>query len=64
MEIIHASSMGYCMGVKRAVESAEKALDQYPDKTVYTLGPLIHNKVALKALAEKGLKILSSDEVS
>nr|MCR4790309.1 4-hydroxy-3-methylbut-2-enyl diphosphate reductase [Treponemataceae bacterium] len=42
----------------------EKALDQYPDKSVYTLGPLIHNKVALKALAEKGLKILSSDEVS
>lgn len=36
------------MGVRRAVESAEVALKEYKDKKVYSLGPLIHNTVALE----------------
>ena len=57
MEIIKASVLGFCFGVRRAVELAEKALADYPDKAVYSLGPLIHNETALKELEKKGLKI-------
>lgn len=51
------------MGVRRAVESAEVALKEYRDKTVYSLGPLIHNMVALEDLASKGLQILEENQL-
>ena len=35
MEIIRASVMGFCFGVRRAVELAEKALAENPGKKVY-----------------------------
>ena len=55
MKIIRASVLGFCFGVRRAVELAEKALSENKDKTVYSLGPLIHNENALRDLSEKGL---------
>ena len=61
MEIIHASFLGFCMGVKKAMEKAEQALDTYSNRQVYSLGPLIHNSVAMKSLEEKGLKVLPSE---
>ena len=64
MKIIRASVMGFCFGVRRAVEWAEKALAENPGKKVYSLGPLIHNESALKALEEKGLEIVESDDIS
>ncbi len=60
MKIIRASVLGFCFGVRRAVELAEKALYENQNKTVYSLGPLIHNETALKKLGEKGL--LTVDE--
>ena len=63
MEIIRASVLGFCFGVRRAVELAEKALAENTDKTVYSLGPLIHNENALKALGEKGLITVDEDRV-
>lgn len=64
MKIIRASVLGFCFGVRRAVELAEKALAENPDKTVYSLGPLIHNENALRALESKGLHIVQEDQVS
>lgn len=61
MEVLFADVLGYCMGVRRAVELAEHALDEHRDTNVYTLGPLIHNKTALSVLAEKGLKVLDEN---
>ena len=55
--------MGFCFGVRRAVELAEKALAENTDKTVYSLGPLIHNENALKALGEKGLITVDEESV-
>ncbi len=63
MEIIRASVLGFCFGVRRAVELAEKALAENKDKTVYSLGPLIHNENALRALSEKGLLTVDEDRV-
>ena len=64
MKIIRASVLGFCFGVRRAVELAEKALAENPDKTVYSLGPLIHNENALRALEEKGLHILEEVDIA
>jgi len=50
--------MGYCMGVRRAVESAERALLENPLRPVYTYGPLIHNPSALERLKAAGVVIL------
>ena len=61
MNVIKADTLGYCMGVRRAVESAEVALKEYKDKKVYSLGPLIHNTVALEELSDKGLYLMSTD---
>ena len=65
MEIIRAKILGFCAGVRRAVLAAEKALDekQVQNGRVFTLGPLIHNPVALQKLAERNLKILNEGEI-
>lgn len=64
MNIIRAETMGFCAGVRRAVNCAEKALEDNKTGSVYTLGPLIHNPVALKKLSDKNLKILEEDDFS
>ncbi len=64
MKIIRASVMGFCFGVRRAVELAEKALLENPGKKVYSLGPLIHNENALHSLEEKGLHILNEEDIA
>lgn len=58
MNVIKAETLGYCMGVRRAIESAERALEEYRGKKVCSLGPLIHNRSALDDLEKKGLHIL------
>ena len=62
MKIIRAKVLGYCMGVRRAVTSAEDALKANTGR-VFTLGPLIHNPVALRTLSERGLSVLSADDI-
>ena len=60
MTVILADVLGYCMGVRRAVESAIASINKAND--VYTLGPLIHNKTALNSLEKKGLKVLNENK--
>ena len=55
MEIKIAEYCGFCYGVKRAVEMAQKAAD---DKVKGgTLGPLIHNPQFIAELESKGPKV-------
>ena len=63
-EIVRAEVLGYCMGVRRAVEIAEKSLANNPERRVFTFGPLIHNKTALANLSERGLCVLEEDEIN
>ena len=56
-----AKVLGYCMGVCRAVEAVYRALAEYPAKTVYTYGPLIHNPVTMQLLEAKGVQIVNPD---
>ena len=64
MEVIKADILGFCFGVRRAVEMAQKALDENVNASVYSLGPLIHNKTVLDSLSEKGLKVIGEEDIS
>ncbi|MDR1444600.1 MAG: 4-hydroxy-3-methylbut-2-enyl diphosphate reductase [Treponema sp.] len=55
MIVIRARVLGFCMGVRRAVEMA---LEAGKDGLVYSMGPLIHNPQVLASLKEQGLEIL------
>jgi (E)-4-hydroxy-3-methyl-but-2-enyl pyrophosphate reductase len=59
MKIILAKTAGFCMGVRRAVELALDAPDQYP-QPIFTFGPLIHNPQVLDTFAEKGIGIMET----
>ncbi len=54
---------GYCNGVKRALDIANKALDD-PNtiKPIYLLGHIIHNKHVVKGLKDKGAIIIDDKE--
>ncbi len=53
MRIKTAKHIGFCFGVRRAIEMAEQAAAAHG--TVYTLGALIHNAAVIEKLAEKGV---------
>ncbi len=55
MRIIVARTAGFCLGVRRAMEMAIKALASAAPP-VRSSGPLIHNRQAVALLASRGLK--------
>jgi len=56
MEVLVAKKRGFCFGVEHAIEKAEKLLEE--GKTVYSLGPLIHNSQVVQRLSEAGLQVV------
>ena len=60
MKIIPAENMGFCFGVRRAVDMAVSAAKEHG--RVYTLGELIHNRSVVNELAEEGVIPISSIE--
>ena len=58
--IIRAKTVGFCFGVKKAVDKAFEMAD--PGRKVYTYGPVIHNAEVIKSLSEKGVKLIESEE--
>ncbi|MBN2651623.1 MAG: 4-hydroxy-3-methylbut-2-enyl diphosphate reductase [Spirochaetales bacterium] len=61
MEIVKAELIGFCMGVRRAVELAYKVIEDYKGSKIYTLGPIIHNPSVVEELRGKGVNVLDSD---
>jgi 4-hydroxy-3-methylbut-2-enyl diphosphate reductase len=53
MKIYRARYGGVCFGVKRAIEMSLNAAEKW--KRVYSLGPLIHNRLAVEELRKKGI---------
>ena len=60
MQLVIAENIGFCFGVERAVRMTEQALEEHG--SCWCLGELIHNKDAVRVLAEKGLKTAESVE--
>jgi 4-hydroxy-3-methylbut-2-enyl diphosphate reductase len=62
MEIIRARDMGFCFGVRRAVEMVEEAARQIGPLT--TLGSTVHNRQVVERLNEQGIEVVADlDEV-
>jgi 4-hydroxy-3-methylbut-2-enyl diphosphate reductase len=61
VKIVVAKHMGFCGGVKRAVEMARSTADQ-SSGPVFTWGPLIHNPQVVRQLEEAGVRVASSPE--
>ena len=57
MEILIAKNSGFCKGVERAVSTALSL-----DCGTYVLGEIIHNAEVVKAIKDKGLKVVESLE--
>lgn len=63
MEIVLAESLGFCMGVKRAVDMAYKALEKSDGQQIVTLGPLIHNTQEIDRLKKDGIEEADYDAI-
>ena len=63
MEILLAESLGFCMGVKRAVDLALKAVEKSDSSGVATLGPLIHNAQETARLETLGIHQADADSL-
>jgi 4-hydroxy-3-methylbut-2-enyl diphosphate reductase len=56
MEIIRASDMGFCFGVRRAVEMAENAATELGELT--SLGSVVHNQQVVERLTGLGVRVI------
>ncbi len=59
-EIRIAESAGFCFGVSRSVDMAEKLLEE--QGSACSLGPIIHNEDVVETLSRRGLRVASSPE--
>ena len=57
MEIVLARDMGFCWGVRRAIDIMEKAAAEKGE--IASLGPIVHNPQVVRDLEGKGVRITS-----
>ena len=57
-KLIVAKSAGFCFGVSRSVDMAEKLISEYGGCA--SLGELIHNEDVVASLTEKGMRVIHS----
>ncbi|MGL4254246.1 MAG: 4-hydroxy-3-methylbut-2-enyl diphosphate reductase [Fusobacteriaceae bacterium] len=63
MEIIRANKMGFCFGVKGAIESCYKYVEEIKKgKKVYILGMLVHNEHVVSQLENLGLETVREED--
>lgn len=55
MEILLAEDMGFCWGVRRAIDIMEKAAEERGE--IVSVGPIVHNPQVVKELEEKGVRV-------
>lgn len=61
--VLLAKPRGYCAGVDRAVETVERALEQY-GAPVYVRKEIVHNKYVVETLSDRGaIFVNETDEV-
>lgn len=62
MEVTPLVPHSFCYGVAKAIELAEKAIEENKGKKVYLIGNLVHNEIVMDSLKEKGLIAISEKE--
>lgn len=58
MDVLRAGDMGFCFGVRRAVEMTEKAVAELGQMT--SLGSIVHNQQVVDRLRELGVRVIES----
>lgn len=58
LRVEKAAGIGFCFGVKRAIDILEKVAPQYG--RVETLGAVVHNQQVLQRLADIGVRVVNS----
>ena len=61
MEVIRAEKMGFCFGVREAVELSEALSRKEKNKRIFMLGMLVHNEHVIEDLRKKGIEILEEE---
>lgn len=59
MKIIRAEKAGFCFGVKRALDMAERTAQS---STTASLGPLIHNQQVVEKMEKQGVRVVGAVE--
>lgn len=54
-----ASLVGFCWGVKRALDLALNSRSRFKEKKIYSYGPLIHNHETVKWLRKNGIETIN-----
>jgi 4-hydroxy-3-methylbut-2-enyl diphosphate reductase len=63
MEIVRATTAGFCMGVVMALQKLEALVKEASGETrIFTLGPIIHNPQVLDEYARKGVSRTESPD--
>lgn len=55
MEILLAKDMGFCWGVRRAIDIMEKATEERGE--ILSVGPIVHNPQVVEELEAKGIRM-------
>lgn len=55
MEIKRVVPSGYCHGVIRAIRMVQDTVNKYPDKKIYVLGMIVHNRYIVDAFNNLGV---------
>ncbi|MGL1894659.1 MAG: 4-hydroxy-3-methylbut-2-enyl diphosphate reductase [Spirochaetaceae bacterium] len=58
MKVILAETLGFCAGVKKAVDLIYSEINQSDGTQILMEGPIIHNNSVIDDLADKGVKLL------
>ena len=64
MEVIKVIPQGFCKGVVRAIQIAEKTATEYPNLPIYVLGMIVHNKYVVASLEKLGIITLEAKNQS
>ena len=64
MKTVLAKGSGFCQGVRRADEALNKLIKENEGARIFTLGSIIHNRIYNEALAERGVRAVSYEEIA
>jgi len=59
-KLVVAGNIGFCFGVRRTVNTAERLLRRY--KCLYSIGDIVHNPLVMEDLKSKGLRVVKSEK--
>lgn len=64
VQIKRAEKMGFCFGVKHAIESCNKFVHKIKnDQNVYMVGMLVHNDHVVKKIEKIGIKTIKEEDI-